>query len=149
MSDQLITKSSTDRKIIHGILEETRELMGGLVRDRRRWISPDLWNVVAEAWEKLEPRFEKGAAELEGRVTGEQLELVGLSGEQLQMSALGLQRAVADFRKKPSSETLSSVLEWVNWLLMSLEKPLPILAGVRDFKDAFWGLSKQVSDSGH
>lgn len=138
---------SSDRQTIYHILRETHELLEGLVRDRQRWISPDMCNVVADAWENLEPRFEKAELELEARVTGEQLELVGLVGEQLQMSAMGLQRAVTDFQEKSSAESLSLVLEWVNWLLMSMEKAMPILAGVRDFKDAFWGLSKQAMNS--
>lgn len=108
-------------------LDKVQNELEMIVYDTYRNIGPELSELLSSVWKELAENFDEAKKDLLD-IKQEDLFDVGLTGNGLKLKLKGFELAVANRLKKP-------ILRWINIILGSLSKILPVLEPIKEYKE--------------
>ncbi len=123
MLEEKETKDQLDK-----FLCEVKEELTIIIEKKRGELPEQLWGHFVEAWKETENVIDTAREQLSEK-SEKDLEKVGLSGNSLKLKLAGFKLAV-------TSGMIIKRLGWMNIILGSLCRVLPVLEPVKEFKEA-------------
>ncbi len=131
-------------EILMGFLSKCLEDLSYVVEKSSELLEEELRGYAGEAWGEVKGRIEQALGQLKSLDEDPKLmsglKAQGLTGSQLRFKNAGFQRAHREFQDsfliKPLGPILRKLLAWLNIILGSLSKVLPVLEPVKEYKEA-------------
>jgi hypothetical protein len=143
------TEYADDRRDLRQFVVEMRALLSAVVEGRHGEAElPRAPEDLVRAWARLTERgvFDQAIEALRDPAVEEGLQREGLVREERELKTRRFRLALARWHVSGRIGFLKRVLKWGNLLLGSLAKVIPVLGGVKEFKEAGEAVLDEVSE---
>jgi hypothetical protein len=125
-----------DRQQLAEVLQDIYYLLEDVGVTRNEWVTPELREAFATAWLDTGGSFSATAQWLQGEDADAPLQIVGLTGVQLEVKVRGYWLARQEFERRRIPRLLRKLFRWMNVLLGSLAAAFPPAEPIKELKEA-------------
>lgn len=140
------TERSTEA--LAGFLNDLDGILSDVVAGPQGLLPADLHDRFSAAWPDVQPLFESAREVVVALRPTAALEIVGLTGTQLDLKTAIFGRAREEYRRLRTPSLLSRVLRAANNILKSLPVPSAIKDPIEEFKSAVELAAEEVHEAG-